>query len=110
MPRIAYTARPQHYSRRRLRAVCTVDEAGIPGTAAAVVKRIQRNRRTSSAGSYVLVDDEGRVYVVPEAAAWAEAMVNRHAGWLVGRYASGARVVFPDARDIEGDILERLVH
>ena len=104
----ARTAKPQHYVRRNLRELGLLADSGLPAIACLVVRRIRRNRRLMATGSYVLVDDAGRVYVLSEGVAWTEPMVNRNSGWLVGRYASGETFAFPSTESIEEDILARL--
>lgn len=104
MAKAPYTARPQHYGRQQLRALGLLSVSGAAVIAAAVVARVLRNRRNTSAGSYVLVDEAGRVFVLAEAAASTEAVVRRHEGWLIGLYGGGAPFVPPRACDVESDI------
>lgn len=96
---------PQHHGSRQLRAVAALGISAPPVVAAAVVARVLRNRRRTSAGSYLLLDDLGYAYVLAETASGTEATLRRHACWLIGLYGSGKPFVPPDARQVEGDIL-----
>lgn len=69
-----------------------------------ILIRIRRNRHQTVAGSYLLGDADGNVYVLAEGAGTTEALVAEHEAWLVGRYAAGSAVVFPLAVDLVDDL------
>jgi hypothetical protein len=84
-----------------------VEQDGFIAIARRVMFRIRKNRSLTSAGSYVLMDGAGRVFVLSEGSATTEPQVDKHIRWLVGRYASGDKCVFPSMEDLLEDLMER---
>jgi hypothetical protein len=107
-PVAARTASPQHYVRTKVRPLAWLDEVNLLRVAAMVADRIYRNRRRTSAGSYLLVDDGRRVLVLSEASSATDSAVRRHPKWVVGRYACGPVASYPTLDDIADDLRECL--
>jgi len=82
------------------------DEGDMTNLANSILRRIRKNRHTTGAGSYVLGDQDGRVYVVAEGNSTGMGFVNRHEGWTIGRYCAGLRGALPLAEQLVGDLQE----
>ena len=102
--------RPQRAFAKRLRPIgrATVGES-IDALVADLCQRIRNVRNITQAGTYVLADCEGQVYVLREQAATTAAMVREYADWLVGCYAAEwERPTFPDAERMRIDLVSAL--
>lgn len=69
-----------------------------------ILTRIQRYRHQTVAGSFVLGDEEGNVYVLAEGANTTASLVDAHMAWYVGSYARGDKPVFPTVQDLLDDL------
>lgn len=69
-----------------------------------ILNRIQRYRHQTVAGTFVLGDEEGNVYVLAEGANTTAALVDKHMAWYVGSYACGDAPVFPTLQDLLDDL------
>lgn len=71
-----------------------------------VAQRIRTNRHSyEGAGSYVMADGTGSVFVLCEAATTTDATVNANTGLVVGRYS----FPLPTSRDLFDDLLAHFV-
>lgn len=104
----ARTARPQHYVRMAVRPLAWLEETNLVRVSGLVADRIYRNRRRTSAGSYVLLDDQRRVFVLSETSAATEPTVRRNPNWVVGRYGGGVLAQCPTLEEIADDLRESL--
>ena len=71
-----------------------------------ILRRIRKNRHVTGAGSYLLGDELGAVYVVPEGNSTGMGFVKRNEGWTVGRYGAGLRGELPMLEQLIGDLQE----
>jgi len=71
-----------------------------------ILRRMRKNRHSTSAGSYLMGDEQGQVYVVAEGSSTGMGFVNRHEAWHIGRYAAGIRGALPMAEQLIGDMQE----
>lgn len=69
-----------------------------------ILNRIQRYRHQMVAGTFVLGDEDGNVYVLAEGANTTAALVDAHMAWYVGSYARGDVPVFPTLQDLLDDL------
>lgn len=69
-----------------------------------ILERITRYRHQTVAGTFVLGDDEGNVYVLAEGANTTAQLVRQHTAWYVGSYGCGDRPIFPSAQDLLDDL------
>ena len=74
-----------------------------------ILTRIERYRHQMVAGTFVLGDEEGNVYVLAEGAGTTATLVEAHMAWYVGSYARGDKPVFPSAQDILDDLRAHFV-
>jgi hypothetical protein len=71
-----------------------------------IARRIRAIRNLTQAGTYVLADGEGNVYVLQEIAPTTEKVVRREVAWRVGLYANEPRnPLFPDVERLRLDLL-----
>jgi hypothetical protein len=68
-------------------------------------RRIKHIRLKTQAGTYVLVDDGGSVYVLRAQAPANDKIVKREAARLVGLYANEQRPTFPDLERLRTDVV-----
>lgn len=97
-------AAPQHYVSRKMREVGTVPNDGLDAIVRRVFFRIKKNRSGLGCGSYVLIDDLARVFVLSEDSSSTPSMVARNTRFLVGLYAAGAKPKLPEYTDLVEDI------
>lgn len=69
-----------------------------------ILTRIQRYRHQMVAGTFVLGDEEGNVYVLAEGANTTAALVDKHMAWYVGSYARGNAPMIPTLQDLADDL------
>lgn len=71
-----------------------------------ILRRIQRYRHQTVAGSFLLGDEDGHVYVLAEGAGTTAALLETHRAWWFGQYAQGDgdQLVFPSVQDILDDL------
>lgn len=69
-----------------------------------ILTRIERYRHQMVAGTFVLGDEDGNVYVLAEGANTTAGLVDAHMDWYVGSYARGDKPVFPTAAEILDDL------
>lgn len=74
--------------------------------AKSILRRMRKNRHNTGAGSYLLGDEVGRVYVVAEGSSTGMNFVNRCESWHVGRYCAGLRGALPMLDQLIGDLEE----
>lgn len=85
------------------------NEGDMTILAKSILRRMRKNRHTTGAGSYLLGDEENRVYVVAEGNSTGMGFVTRNEAWLIGRYAAGLRGAFPMAEQLIGDLQEHFM-
>lgn len=92
---------------RDIRPIGHFDEEGDMHTLAKkIVRRIQTNRHATSAGSYLMGDEQHAVYVVAEGSSTGMGFINRHEPWHIGRYGAGLRGALPLVEQVIGDLQE----
>lgn len=76
--------------------------------AATIAKRIFVNRKNWGCGSWLLGTRDGRVFVLKETDTTTPALLQQHAGEIIGRYAantaSGSRVHCPKPDEVLEDL------
>lgn len=82
------------------------DDGDMTNLVKSILRRMRKNRHNTGAGSYLLGDEAGRVYVVAEGGSTGMNFINRHESWHIGRYAAGLRGAFPVAEQLIGDLQE----
>lgn len=82
------------------------DDGDMTTLAKSILRRIRKNRHTTGAGSYLLGDEDGHVYVVAEGNSTGLGFVNRHESWHIGRYCAGLRGTLPVLEQLVGDLQE----
>lgn len=75
-----------------------------------ILTRIERYRHQMVAGTFVLGDEEGNVYVLAEGANTTAALVDAHMAWYVGSYARGDKPIFPTVQDLLDDLREHFAN
>lgn len=70
----------------------------------AILTRIKRHRHQTVAGTFVLGDEQGNVYVLAEGANTTATLVDAHMGWYVGSYARGDKPTLPTVQDLLDDL------
>lgn len=81
-------------------------EGDMDTLAKSILRRMRKNRHTTGAGSYLLGDEAGQVYVVAEGGSTGMGFVNRHESWHIGRYCAGLRGALPIVEQLIGDLQE----
>ncbi len=81
-------------------------EGDMETLAKSILRRMRKNRHTTGAGSYLLGDEDGQVYVVAEGGSTGLGFVNRHEAWHIGRYCAGLRGALPVVEQLIGDLQE----
>jgi hypothetical protein len=81
-------------------------EGDMEPLAKSILRRMRKNRHNTGAGSYLLGDEVGQVYVVAEGGSTGMGFVNRHEPWHVGRYCAGLRGMLPALEQLIGDLQE----
>jgi len=97
-------ASPQHYVGKAMKEVGTVPTEGIDVAVRRVAFRIKKNRNSLGCGSFVLVDEDGRVFVLAEDSSTTQSLVTKNQKWLVGLYCAGRRPRLPEYADLLEDI------
>ncbi|MGA0588083.1 hypothetical protein ACO2Q2_13280 [Dyella sp. KRB-257] len=69
-----------------------------------IAARIARYRHQTVAGTFVLGDEQGNVYVLAEGANCTASLVSQHMDWYVGSYGCGDKPIFPTVEDLLDDL------
>lgn len=71
-----------------------------------IARRIRKNRHTTGAGSYLMGDESGAVYVAAEGSSTGQVFIDKHMGWTIGRYGAGLTGALPMVEQLIGDLQE----
>ena len=95
--------------------IMSFDARTLHGLADAILKRMRDNRTKTAAGSYLLGDSAGHIYLVAEGSSTGHAIVRDHEHLIVGRYAATTAsmqgryvppngVQYPSPKDLADDL------
>ena len=82
------------------------EEEDMSSLVKSILRRMRKNRHVTGAGSYLLGDECGKVYVVAEGNSTGMGFVKRHENWTVGRYGAGICGELPMLEQLIGDLQE----
>lgn len=98
-------AGPSRQYQRALQPTGRMDVHDGRALIAIILQRMRNQRHKTGAGSYVLGDPQGWIYVLAEGESTTAAVLRGREDWLVGLYS-----VPPSAEQMLGDLQEHYAH